>query len=352
MEYRTAEQGISKLEGKNFVIRHSLFDIRYFPTSFIPHPRIQEGIKQVDHEIDPNHCGAEKQVDSGDYRVVSVIEGIQQETTESRQVEDVLNNHGAPDQDRHLEANGGHDRDEGILDGVSHDNHPLLETLGPGSADIVLPEHLQHHRARHPHGGGGKVGPQNQAGDEEHPQIPQRVFAERNQPHRRGPAPPDRRVDYHHEGEPEVGRCQAQDGDGAAGVVDGSILANRRVDADGERDHQPDDDGHDTQLKGDWQSPQYLLLYRPRAHQGVAQGAVPENISHPASILHVDRHVQSQHTLKSFTVNGATPIHLSHHDVYDIARDEADREKDQDAQDEQGGDDQQQPPDDIGSHQP
>ena len=92
---------------------------------------------------------------------------------------------------------------------LAHQIHPLLQTLGPRRPDVVLPQHLQHHRARHPHGGGGKVGPQNQAGDEEHPQIPQRVFAERNQPHRRRPAPPDRRVDHHHEGEPEVGRCQA-----------------------------------------------------------------------------------------------------------------------------------------------
>jgi hypothetical protein len=34
-------------------------------------------------------------------------------------------------------------------------------------------------------------------------------------------------------------------------------------------------------------------------------------------------------------------FHPAHHGVYDIAGDDADREKDQDAQDEQGGDDEQ-----------
>ena len=67
-----------------------------------------------------------------------------------------------------------------------------------------------------------------------------------------------------------------------------------------------------------------------------------ENTSYPASILHVDRHVQSQHTLKSFTVYIASfQSHPAYDKVYCIARDEADGEKDQDAQYEQRGDYQQ-----------
>ena len=37
-------------------------------------------------------------------------------------------------------------------------------------------------------------------------------------------------------------------------VVGDRILANRRVDADGQRDHQPDDDCQDTKLNGYRQS--------------------------------------------------------------------------------------------------
>ena len=125
-------------------------------------------INQVDEEIDPHHPGGEKQVDSGNHRVVSVIEDNQQETTYPRQVKDVLHDHGAADQDWQLQADQGDHRDEGILDGVSDHHDLLLEPLGPGRSNIVLPEHLQHHGARHPHGGCRQGRPQNQAGDEAH----------------------------------------------------------------------------------------------------------------------------------------------------------------------------------------
>ena len=58
--------------------------------------------------------------------------------------------------------------------------------------------------------------------------------------------------------------------------------------------------------------------------------------SYPASVLYVHRHVQSQPALESFAVyiatDGPPSSHLGHHYVYYIAGDEADREKDYDAQ--------------------
>ena len=310
--------------------------------SLIPYSRIQIGINQVDEEIEQHHPGGEKQVGSLDHRVVTALQGIQHETPEPRQGKDVLHDHRASDQDRQLQANQGHHRDEGIFEGVP-DNHDLLpEPLGPGGADIILPQHLQHHGAHHAHGCSRRGRPQNQAGDEEPPEIPQRVFAERDVFQRWGPTPPDGGVDHHHDGQPEVRRGQADDGQGAPRVVGERILAYRRVDTHRQRDHEPNDDGQQAKLNGDRQSGEYLLLYRPVAPQGLAQAAVPENLADPASILHPDRHVQSQPTLESFTVYIAThPLHLTQHGVYDVAGDEAHREKDEDAQEKQGGDDQQ-----------
>ena len=110
-------------------------------------------------------------------------------------------------------------RDEGIPDGMPHDNYALSEPLRPGRPDVVLPEHLQHHGARHPHGTGRHGRRQNQGGDEEHPEIPERVFLERDQLYRRRPPPPECRVEHHHDSQPEVRRCQADDGGGAPYVV-------------------------------------------------------------------------------------------------------------------------------------
>ena len=69
---------------------------------------------------------------------------------------------------------------------------------------------------------------------------------------------------------------------------------------------------------------------------------MPEDTSDPASILHVAGHVQAQHVLERFTIYVPTDeFLLTQHRVYGIAGEEAHREKDQDAQDEQGRDDQQ-----------
>ena len=92
----------------------------------------------------------------------------------------MLHDHGAPDQDRQLQTNQGDNRDEGIFDAMPDDHDPLPEPLGPGGADVVLPQHFQHHGAHQPHGLARSSRPQNQAGNEEHAEIPQRVFSERN----------------------------------------------------------------------------------------------------------------------------------------------------------------------------
>ena len=91
-----------------------------------------------------------------------------------------------------------------------------------------------------------------------------------NQFHRRRPTPPDGRVYHDHNSQPEVRRGQADDGQGAPQVVGDGILANRRVDADRQGDHQSDDDGQDTQLESDRQSIKNRLLYRVTGQQGLA----------------------------------------------------------------------------------
>ena len=51
------------------------------------------------------------------------------------------------------------------------------------------------------------------------------------------------------------------------------MLANRRVDADRQRDHESDYQCQDSKLNGHWKSGEYLLLYGETAEQRVAQGA-------------------------------------------------------------------------------
>ncbi|MDE0447978.1 MAG: hypothetical protein OXH96_15040 [Spirochaetaceae bacterium] len=100
------------------------------------------------------------------------------------------------------------------------------------------------------------------------------------------------------------------------------------------------------------QSGHYPLFDRNDANHGGAKGAAQKDISEPASILHVDRQVQSQHAFQGFPVEGVVilVLHLPEHEIDDVAGDEPNREKDQHGQYEQRGDHQQQTPDDVRSH--
>ena len=218
-----------------------------------------------------------------------------------------------------------HHRDDGVLDRVAQNHRPLQQTLGPGGPDVVLAQHLQHHGARHAHGAGRQVGAEDQAGDQEHAEVAQRVLDQRNEFHRWRPRPPDGRVDHHHGSQPEVGCRQPHDGDRPSHVVGGRVLAHRRVDAHRQGDDQSDEDGQQPELGGDRQSSQHALLDAPTAHQRLAEGPAQEDATDPAAVLHVHRQVQSQPTLEGFTVNSALPpIRPTCHCIYYVAADEAD----------------------------
>ena len=60
---------------------------------FVADPGVQIGINQVNQQVSSHHNGCKQEVDSGDHRVVSITECIQQETPEAWQRKDVLNDH-------------------------------------------------------------------------------------------------------------------------------------------------------------------------------------------------------------------------------------------------------------------
>src|SRR6266705_2929170 len=59
------------------------------------------------------------------------------------------------------------DRDEGVLQRVLVHDDPPLQALGPGRADIVLPQHLEDGRARHAHGGRREAKPEHRCRQQE-----------------------------------------------------------------------------------------------------------------------------------------------------------------------------------------
>ena len=146
--------------------------------SVIADPRIEEGVRQVGDQVDHHHDRGEEQVDAGNHGVVALVEGTQHEAAEPREIEDVLDDDRAAGDDGQLQRHEGHHRDEGVLHRVAQHHPALLEALGPHGPHVVLAQHLQHHGARHPHCGCSSGRPQNQAGNEKHRPISQRVLVE------------------------------------------------------------------------------------------------------------------------------------------------------------------------------
>ena len=237
---------------------------------------------------------------------------------------------------------------------MPQDDRSLSEALGPRGANVILSEHLQHHRAGHPHRARCQIGAEDQTRHDEDAKVADEVVAQAHQAQRGSPPPPDRREDEDNGGQPEVGRRQAEDGEGATGVVSQGVLLDCRVNPDGHSDQQTDEDRHQTQFDGGRQPAGDQLTDRFRLQQRFAQIATQEYAAHPAAILHGDRHVQPQPPLELRTVDvgaAACPIlHPVQKRVYDIPWDEPHREEHQNGDQKKGRNQQQDPPDDVRFH--
>ncbi len=212
---------------------------------------IQVGVEEVDEQVGRHDHGGKEEVDPGDQRVVPVGKRIDHQPSQARDGKHLLHDHRAADEDRQLQTDERHHRDQRVLDGVPEDDQALSESLGPGCTDVILPEHLQHHRAGHAHRARCQIGPQDQTRSDEHTEVGEGVVANASEPQRRRPAPPDPWKDEDDRGQPEVGRGQSEDGEGAAHVVAQGVLLDCRVNPDGHSDQQTDEDRHQTQLDGD-----------------------------------------------------------------------------------------------------
>ena len=180
----------------------------------------------------------------------------------------------------------------------------------------------------------------------------QRILAEVEQSQRRRPAPPDAGKDEHHEGQPEVGRGQPEDGDAAARVIAQGVLTHRRVDAHRQRDQQADEQRGAPQLQADGYSGENLPLHGSVApEQRLTEGAFQQNPSHPPHVSDVRGDIETHDNAQPILLLGADgEMGVGRYDVDDVAWNRTHRKEHQHAQDEQRGDEQQQPADDVGSH--
>src|SRR5437879_408540 len=124
----------------------------------VPDARIEDGIERVHRQVDQDDGGDDDEVDALDDRIVALGDRLEEETPEAGQAEDGLDDHGAAEDLRDLDAEHGQHRDEGVLQAVLEHDGPLAQPLGPRGADVVLTQHLEQHSPRQPRSEERRVG--------------------------------------------------------------------------------------------------------------------------------------------------------------------------------------------------
>ena len=99
-----------------------------------------------------------------------------------------LDNHRAAKQTAKLPAGNGQDGQERVLEAVTQHHDPLYQSLGPGSAHVVLPQNLHHGGAGHPGDEGHFIEGKGQGGKDHLLQVGQRVVPQLGVSQRRQPA--------------------------------------------------------------------------------------------------------------------------------------------------------------------
>src|SRR3990172_6796686 len=105
---------------------------------------VEHPVEQIHGEVRQHHHDGDEHHQVLDDRVVAPEDRLDQETRHPGQIEDGLGDHEAAEQERQLDADHGDDGQHRVLEGVPPDDDTLGLPLGPGGADIVLAQHLEH----------------------------------------------------------------------------------------------------------------------------------------------------------------------------------------------------------------
>src|SRR4029078_4527648 len=114
----------------------------------IADPRINQGIGDIDHQIDQHIDKAEQQYDALDHGIVPTQDRVDRQPAQARNREHAFGHQRAADQQRDTDADYRHDRNGGVFQRVNTQNAALIETLGASGADIILLQYFKHGRSR------------------------------------------------------------------------------------------------------------------------------------------------------------------------------------------------------------
>src|SRR5690606_9889061 len=212
---------------------------------------ISEQIGQVDQEADQNHGEDQHHHHALHHDQIALGDGLEDQSAEAGQGEDVLDDDAARQQEGKLKAEDGQDRDPGVAQGVSPQGLVDAQALGAGGADIVLVHGVEQGGAQDARQNGGLRRGQSHGGQDQGLEGGPEAGAPAGEAARREPAQVHREQQDQQHGDPEVGQGDPDLGHADQAGVDGGSPAAGGGDADGQGDQQRQDGGHQGQRRGD-----------------------------------------------------------------------------------------------------
>ncbi len=213
---------------------------------------------------------------------------VNEQPPHSRPGEDALRHDGPPEEQRQIKPYQGDQGEGRVLESVAQQDHPFLQALGAGGADVLLVDDLQHAGPDI-----AAVGRDADGGERGHGQD--------HMPDDLGRRPPHRRIEHPHSGEigqppafeidsEEVHQAEGQQGNGhrvsneresGDRVVIEGVAFESRGDADEQGKHQDDHLGRPHQQQGVGQPLDDHLRHRPAGDEGGAEVASQGTFARP-----------------------------------------------------------------------
>src|SRR6266508_2632775 len=152
--------------------------------------RIEDAVQHVHDEVGHDHHDGDEHDEVLHDGVVAPEDGLDQEARHAGQVEHGLGDDETADQERELDTDDRHDRQDRVLERVAPDDVALPLALGPGRADVILAHDLEEGRAGDPHHEGRGAVADRQRRQQELHAVERKVLEGRDVGHRGNPAYP------------------------------------------------------------------------------------------------------------------------------------------------------------------
>src|SRR4029079_18066109 len=212
--------------------------------SCVPDPGVEDGVKHIYAQIGEDDDESDQDVNRLDDRVVVGVDRRDVVAAHAGNRIDLLDDDGATNEHRKLQTHDGDNGNERIAEGVADDDDAFAQALGPGGADVVLAQRLEHGGAGEAHDAARQGAAENDGGHGQHLYVGDRVIGKGDVGDRRH-APLEvtaRHADEHDPG-PEARDRQEAAGNAAPDVVPEAVLPDCRKDANGDGHERGEEDG-------------------------------------------------------------------------------------------------------------